>query len=459
MNAPIEPDYLSDPACAMVPPHSIEAEQSVLGGLLIDNTAWDRISHQITVSDFYRYENRVIFAAISSLIAACKPADVITVFEQLQRIGKDDGCGGLKYLNDLAQTVPSASNARRYAEIIAEKAAQRAIAEAVRKAGDLAEGDGTVAEKLDRIGAVFGQLERTQITTAPRAIADIAIRRTEHYESLERGDVAPGWPTRIGALDRLLNGGLAPGRLYIVAARPSVGKSSFSQAIGLNLTAAGLPSLFLSQEMTCDEVADRAVSNLGRIEYSALLSGKMCQDDWSRAGEALEAMGRLPFFVDDKPALRLVEIRSKARAIKGLKVLVLDYLQLCSSDLSRESRNGQIEELSRGLKTLAKELGIAIIALSQLNRAVETRNTKRPMLADLRDSGAIEQDADCVVFLWPVRELDDGRKLIGCAIEKNRSGPCGAFGLDFSGDVQRWGESTLSIEPPAQSRGAKGGFE
>jgi replicative DNA helicase len=436
-----------------VPPHSVNAEQSVLGSLLINNGAWDQVGNLLREADFYKFEHRLIFAAISTLINATKPADVITVSEQLKRHGKEEECGGLEYLVALAGSVPSAAHVRRYAEIVREKAEWRALIAAADEAFTVArEEGGTIAQKLDRITSRFGELERHQVRKMPRLIADIALERTEHYEALQNGTATAGWPTGIPALDRRLNGGLRAGSLYVLAARPSVGKSSFAQCLAHNLAGDGLPTLFLSLEMGDTEVADRGVANAGRVSYSALLTGKMRDDDWSRASEAVDRLGRLPFYIDDQPALTLHDIRVKAKSIKGLKILVLDYLQLCAGARRDGNRNGEIEEISRGLKALAKELGIAVLALSQLNRDVEKRALKRPTLSDLRDSGAIEQDADVVMFLWPVREHEaESLRIIGLGVDKNRQGRLGDVGLDFYGDTQRWSESSADIRPPARN--------
>ena len=436
-------------------PWSCEAEQSVLGGLLLDNGAWDRAAGIVVERDFYDARHRVIFATIGQMIAASRAADVITVFEALQRGGKAEECDGIRYLNSLAQSVPSAANMRRYAEIVREHAARRTLiatadeALALARAGEEDDLGGTI----DRITTMFGELQRHQVRKVPRAILDIATERIDHYTALEEGTVTAGWPTHIQALDARLNGGLRAGGVYILAARPSVGKSSFAQSLGLTLAEGGLPTLFLSLEMSEAEVADRGVASAGRLSYSALLTGKMDREHWSRATEAMERLGRLPFFVDDQSALTLRDIRIKAKSVNGIKVLILDYLQLCASTRRDGNRNSEIEEISRGLKALAKELGIAVIALSQLNREVEQRINRRPKLSDLRDSGAIEQDADVVMFLWPVREFEnEGRRIIGLGVDKNRQGRLGEFGLDFHGDTQRWSESTADIRPIAQPR-------
>ena len=437
-------------------PWSCEAEQSVLGGLLLDNSAWDRAADIVVERDFYSAQHRMIFAAMAQMIVACKPADVITVFEALQRVGKAEDSGGMPYLNSLAQSVPSASNMRRYAEIVREHAARRALIATADEALTLTRQQGNLGETIDRITTMFGELQRHQVRKMPRAIADIAIERLDHYTALEEGSVIAGWPTHIPALDARLNGGLRAGGLYILAARPAVGKSSFAQSLGLALAGDDLPTLFLSLEMGDTEVADRGVASAGRVSYSALLTGKLNDDGWGRASEAMERLGRLPFFVDDQPALTLRDIRIKAKSVKGLKVLILDYLQLCAGTRRDSNRNSEIEEISRGLKALAKELGIAVIALSQLNRDVEKRGNKRPALSDLRDSGAIEQDADVVMFLWPVREFEaEGLRIIGLGVDKNRQGRLGDVGLDFYGDTQRWGESEADIRPPVPSRSHK----
>jgi replicative DNA helicase len=452
MNAPEHLDIEDNIGTLRVPPHSNEAEQSVLGGLLLDNDAMDRIGW-LGEGEFYDRGHRVIYGAIRAMVAAQQSADVITVYQRLDEQSAAADIGGLVYLNALAQSVPSSANIRRYAEIVREKAQQRTLIAAADEAAGIAWDSTPIAAKVDHITSLFGALQRQQVRKMPRAIADIALERTAHYDELAAGTVQPGWRTHIAELTSRLSGGMRPGSLYILAARPSVGKSSFAEDLGINFAIDGLPTLFLSQEMADTEVADRGVSNMGRVSYRALLTGDMGKDGWSRAVDAMEAMAKLPFFIDDQPALTLQDIRFKAKSCKGLKVLILDYLQLCSSSRRDGNRNGEIEEISRGLKALAKELGIAVIALSQLNRDVEKRANKRPTLSDLRDSGAIEQDADVVIFLWPVREFEDeGRRIVGCGIDKNRQGRLGEFGLDFFGDTQRWMQSEADIRPDTQAK-------
>lgn len=458
MNAPDR--IFDDEAPARAVQWSLEAEQAVLGALLIDNDAFDRVGDVVTAASFWHAPHRTIFATIAALVTACKPADELTVFEALKAQGKADDCGGLVYLGELARSTPSSRTARRYAELVAEKAQRRAMRNAADAAVELTSGDGDIGQMLDKIAGLFGQIQRQRISKVPKAIAELAVARMDHYAALERGEVEAGWSTKIPKLDELLNGGMRPGGLYILAARPKVGKSSLALALAETFAARNLPTLVLSQEMPDTEVADRAVVHAGRVDYSELMSGKLSDDGWGRAADGLEQLAKLPLYVDDQPALTITDIRAKARMVKGLKVLVLDYLQLCAGTKEDDNRNSQIEVITRGLKALAKSDQMVVLALSQLNRKVDDRASKRPMLSDLRDSGAIEQDADVILFLWPVREMG-GRKIVGLSVEGNRQGRNGAFALDFDGAHQRWGESLASLDPPTatERRGKHKGFD
>lgn len=433
-------------------PWSQEAEQSTIGALLSNCQIAYEKAQPLEARQFFDPCHAMIYATIIAMVARKEPVDVVTVFENLKSTGNDDDAGGLLYLHQLEQSVPSAHNAHRYAKTVRDKAQHRALLEMADKALDVAsETGGDVVTKLDTITSMFGKLQRQQLTKIPRSMAEIALQRTEHYEALQAGTAISGWPTHIPRLDDLLNGGFRPGSLIILAARPSVGKSSFAQWLAQVMAMAGLKTLFLSLEMPEGEVADRTVASVGHINYSALLTGRMDSEHWARASEALDAPGLHYLYVDDQAGLTLMDIRVKAKQVPELKVLILDYLQLCAGNGGKDAnRNTEIEQISRGLKTLAKELGITILALSQLNRQVEQRANKRPMLSDLRDSGAIEQDADVVMFLWPVRELSGGDQLIGLGLDKNRQGRHGDLGLHFVGSMQRWGQSTESLIPPRQ---------
>jgi replicative DNA helicase len=471
MNARTEPDHLrievapaperagsADVAHLRVPPHSAEAEQSVLGGLLLDNLAWDRAAELLNETDFYRYEHRLIFGAIAALVSTSRPADVITVFEQLQSHGKADDAGGLSYLNALAQSVPSAANMRRYAEIVRERALLRRIIagcdEIATQAFSPASGStpgARAGELLDHALTLFGQLDRTGQRPEPKQLSELLVPALDRYSDLAEGKTEPAMATGIKPLDRLINGGLRPGKVYGIAARPSIGKSAAGRSIGLHTAAAGCPTLLLSQEMPAEEVTDAIVGQLGGIDSQRLQTGRFDDQDWSRMVDAVEQGRSLPFYIDEQGGLRLADMRSKARAVKGLRVLILDYLQLSRSTLKNATTNDQVAEISKGLKALAMELKIAVVVLSQLNREVEKRTDREPQLSDLRDSGAIEQDLDVAVMLWTIREDADDTRLVGWKVAKHRGGRKGRFGMRFDAPRYRWSESAESIDPPAKA--------
>ncbi len=462
MNAATPPEYLTAPDEAKPSPvWSQEAEQSVLGALLLDNGAFDRCAEALQERSFWLATHRTIWAAIAGQIMANKPADIITVFDALKAAGKADDCGGLGYLNALAQSIPSAANVRRYADIVAERAAQRDTIAAADRALTIAHEPGAVAEKLDRIAAEFSGLQREQMRNAPRQLAELVRAAIDRYEDMAAGRRSPAWATGIGPLDGILNGGLRPGKLYCLAARPSVGKSSAARAIGLNLAFGGNSVLLLSQEMPGDEVADCAIAQLGGIEGDRLQTGRMAQSDWDGVTRAAHEVAGLPFYVDDDGGLTIHQIRGKARSVKGLKVLVVDYLQLSTSTLKGASTNDQVAEISKGLKQLALQMGIAVVVLSQLNREVEKRADREPQLSDLRDSGAIEQDIDAAVMLWTVREPSDGPRLVGWKVPKHRGGRKGRFGMWFDAPVYAWSEAPGELPPPGAARTGQsnGGFE
>jgi replicative DNA helicase len=451
MNARTEPAHLTsdDLAHLRVPPHSTEAEQSVLGGLLLDNRGIDRLG-ALTEADFYGGSHRPIFAAIGWLIGAHKPADVITVFEQLQSLGRAEECGGLAYLNALAQSVPGAANIRHYAEIVLEKSVRRQVIAACDAIATASFNGVPAGEVLDQAASVFGRLERSGQRVEPQLLAGLLGTAIDRYSALAEGKTTAAVSTGIAPLDRLLNGGLRPGKLYGIAARPSVGKSAAGRYMGLNTARLGHATLLLSQEMPSDEVADCIVAQVAGIDGERLQTGRFSDtdNDWGRLADAIDEARDWPFYVDDQGGLRLSDIRAKARAVKGLRVLILDYLQLSRSTLKNATTNDQVAEISKGLKALAMEMKIAVIVLSQLNRDVEKRADREPQLSDLRDSGAIEQDLDAAVMLWTVREEEGGRRLVGWKVAKHRGGRKGRFVMTFDAPRYRWHESAESINPP-----------
>ena len=458
MNAPTQPAYLVEPeglhAPAQAMPWSQEAEQSVLGGLMLDNGAWDRVADMLTEASFWHAAHRSIWAAIAGLVNANKPADILTVFDALGVSASD--CGGLAYLNNLAQSVPSAANCRRYAEIVADRAAQRAVIAAADAALAIARETGEAGDKLDRIAAEFAGVQRGQMRKAPRRLSELALAAVDRYSDIAQGITASAWATGIAPLDRILNGGLRPGKSYCLAARPSVGKSSAARAIAINLAFAGHPVLLLSQEMPGEEVADCAISQIGGIESDRLQTGRLSQEDWTGISRAVDDVAKLPIFVDDDGGLTISQIRGKARMVKGLRVLILDYLQLSTSTLKGANTNDQVAEISKGLKQLAMQMGIAVVVLSQLNRDVEKRSDKEPQLSDLRDSGAIEQDIDVAVMLWTVREPSGGPRLVGWKVPKHRGGRKGRFGMWFDAPVYGWSDAGELPERSAPTVGGRG---
>ncbi len=434
-----------------VPPHSVEAEQSVLGGLLIDNSAWDKAGDQLSESDFYRFEHKHIYTAIGKLINASKPADVVTVFDELTSLGRAEECGGLAYLNALAQSVPSAANLARYAEIVRERAILRKLVEtsdeiataamnpqgrAVKTILDEAE------SKIFRIGEEGSRSEQG-FQSMDKLVVDLIDRVNELAESGAQ-DVT-GVRTGFYDLDRD-TAGLQPGDLIVLAARPSMGKTAFAVNIAENVAInEGLPVVIYSMEMGAAQLALRMVGSIGRIDQSHLRLGRLTDDEWSRLSEAVDKLSKASIFIDESPGLSPSEVRARARRqarICGqLGLIVIDYLQLMSGNGggSEENRATVLGEISRGLKALAKELKCPVIALSQLNRSVEQRPDKRPMMSDLRESGAIEQDADIIMFIYRDEYYNrpDGpnpTKEPGVAeiiIAKQRNGPVGTVKLGF----------------------------
>ncbi|GAB4551039.1 MAG: replicative DNA helicase [Rhizobacter sp.] len=430
-----------------IPPHSIEAEQSVIGGLLIDNSAWDRAGDLLTDSDFYRHEHRLIYAAIGSLMNASKPADVITVFEQLQSLGKAEDCGGLVYLNALAQSVPSAANLRRYAEIVRERAVLRklvAASDEIATAAFNPQGRPVpqildeAESKIFKIGEE-GSRSRQGFISMDTLVVQLIDRVNELHEN--GAEEVTGVRTGFYDMDKM-TAGLQAGDLIILAARPSMGKTAFALNIAEHVAVnEGLPVVVFSMEMGAAQLALRMVGSLGRIDQSNLRTGKLRDDEWGRLSEAVEKLGKAAVFIDEGSALTPTELRARARRqarqCGQLGLIVVDYLQLMSGSggSSEENRATVIGEISRGLKSLAKELKCPVIALSQLNRSVETRTDKRPMMSDLRESGAIEQDADVIMFIYRddyyTKEACKEPGVAEIIIGKQRNGPTGTVKLAF----------------------------
>ena len=441
-----------------VPPHSNEAEQSVLGGLLLDNLAWDRAADLLGEGDFYRLEHRLIYGAIGTLIAANKPADVITVFEQLQGLGKSEDVGGLAYLNALAQSVPSAANLRRYAEIVRERAILRKlIATSDEIATNAFNPQGrAVAQLLDEAEAQILRIgeEGARQRQGFQAIDKLAVALIDRVMELAENGAEDVTGVRSGFFDLDRNmAGLQKGDLIVLAARPSMGKTAFALNIAENVAVQeGLPVLVFSMEMGASQLALRLVGSLGRIDQTHLRTGKLGDDEWGRLAEAVDKLKQAQIYIDETPGLNVAELRARARRMARqfggtLGLIVIDYLQLMSGTSgSDENRATELGEISRGLKGLAKELQCPVMALSQLNRSVETRTDKRPMMSDLRESGAIEQDADVIMFIYRddyYNKLDgpNPSKEPGVSeiiIAKQRNGPVGTVKLTFLKPLTRF---------------------
>lgn len=453
MNAPSDPQLDS----LKVPPHSIEAEQSVLGGLLLDNAAWDRIADFINEHDFYRYDHRLIFHNIGKLISQAKPADVITVYEQLQAAGKAEEVGGLAYLNALAQNTPSAANIRRYAEIVRDRGVLRqlvTIADEI-SAGAFNPQGRDVRQLLDeaesKVFAIAEEGARGQkgFLEIQPLLTQVVERIDELYHRDNQNDIT-GVPTGFVDLDRMTSG-MQPGDLIIVAGRPSMGKTAFSLNIGEHVAVEqGLPVAVFSMEMAGTQLAMRMLGSVGRLDQHRLRTGRLLDEDWPRLTHAIQKMNDAQLFIDETPALNPMELRARSRRLARqcgqLGLIIIDYLQLMSgSGGGGENRATEISEISRSLKGLAKELNCPVIALSQLNRSLEQRPNKRPVMSDLRESGAIEQDADVILFIYRDQVYNPDSPDKGTAeiiIGKQRNGPIGTVRLTFLGEYTKFDNFT-----------------
>ena len=447
-------DFSSDSQIAKlrVPPHSIEAESSVLGGLLLDNGAWDRVGDLLVDSDFYRHEHKLIYAAIGALVNNAKPADVITVSEQLQNQGKTAEMGGLGYLNSLAQYVPSASNIRRYAEIVRERSILRKLVSASDEIATNA--FNPQGKAIDRILDEAEQKifnigeEGSRMKQGFQSMDKLVVELLDRVQEMaDNPNEVTGVPTGFYDLDRMTSG-LQAGDLVVLAARPSMGKTAFAiniaEHVALN---EGLPVAVFSMEMGASQLAVRVVGSIGRIDQGHLRTGKLTDEEWPRLTEAIEKLRTVSLHIDETPGLTPSELRANARRLARtcgkLGLIVVDYLQLMSGSggSGGDNRATELGEISRGLKMLAKELQCPVIALSQLNRSVEQRTDKRPMMSDLRESGAIEQDADIIMFIYRDDYYHKDSKDPGVAeiiIGKQRNGPTGAVRLTFLKNLTRF---------------------
>ncbi|HEV2321343.1 MAG TPA: replicative DNA helicase [Gammaproteobacteria bacterium] len=431
------------------PPHSLEAEQAVLGGLMLDNATWERVADRIREEDFYRQDHRLVFRAMAELSEQDRPFDAVTLAEWLQARGKLEQAGGLAYLATLVRDTPTAANVRAYADIVRERSVLRQL---IRVGGELAEsayrpeGRG-IAELVDSAErAVFEIAERGDRAGKNYVrINELMAKAVDRLDTLVHADShVTGVATGLARFDEM-TAGLQPGDLVIVAGRPSMGKTSFAMNVAEYAAISGnLPTAIFSMEMSGEQLAMRLISSLGRIDQLKVRTGKLDDTDWKRVSSAISIMSKAPMFIDDTGALTPTELRARARRLKrdhNLGLIVVDYLQLMQVPGTRENRATEISEICRSLKSLAKELKIPVIALSQLNRSLEQRPDKRPIMSDLRESGSIEQDADVIVFIYRDEVYDKESPDKGTAeiiIGKQRNGPIGMVRTTFLGAYTRF---------------------
>ena len=438
-----------DVANLKIPPHSIEAEQSLLGGLMLQNEAWDRISELLTEHDFYRHEHRLLFAAMTVLATDNHPLDVITLSEHLNSNGELANAGGLAYLGDLARNTPSASNVQAYAAIVRERSTMRQL---IGAANEIAtrnfnpEGR-SGAELLDEAERRIMEISDNRVKRGgPQPVNDLLKRAVDRIDELySASSSVTGLSTGYVDLDERTSG-LQRADLVIVAGRPSMGKTAFA----MNLVEHAVMKqdgavLVFSLEMPATSLIVRMLSSIGHIDQQRLRNGQLLQEDWPRLTEAVTKLKDRPLFIDDTPALSPNELRARARRMKRehgeLSLIMVDYLQLMQVPGANEGRVNEVSEISRNLKAIAKEFNCPLVALSQLNRSLESRPNKRPLMADLRESGAIEQDADLIAFIYRdevYHEQSPDQGIAEIIIGKQRNGPLGTVRLAFRKEFTRF---------------------
>lgn len=432
-----------------VPPHSIEAEQSLLGGLMLDHKSWDKIADVVSEQDFYRKDHRLIFGAIAALAEEANPCDVVTVSEYLDNRSELEQAGGLEYLASLANETPGAANARSYARILRERSMLRLLISAGNEiSGAAFSTDGrTAAEIVDEAERLVFEIAESgsRGRAGFKPLKQILPEAVDRIDVLHQSDGSiTGISTGYNEFDKL-TAGLQPGDLVVIAGRPSMGKTTLAVNIAENAAIGSkVPTAIFSMEMPSQQLAFRMISSLGRVNQTHLRTGNFPDEDWSRINTAVQLMSEAPIFIDDTAGLSPTEIRARARRLQrehGLGLIVVDYLQLMAVPGNKENRATEISEISRSLKALAKELSVPIIALSQLNRGVEQRTDKRPVMSDLRESGAIEQDADMIIFIYreEIYNADTPKKgTADIVIAKQRNGPIGDFVLTFVGQYTKF---------------------
>jgi replicative DNA helicase len=447
----IDLPYADDPELARIKmqPHSIEAEQSVLGGLLLANDAWDSVAEQLTAADFYRGDHRLIFRHIAQLAEASDPVDVITLSEKLNASGELEAAGGLAYLAELAKNTPSAANIRAYADVVRERSALRRLIQAAQDIADTGfNPEGRSADELIDIAErqIMQISEQGPKSGGPEGVNPLLTRAVERIDELyNSGGEITGLSTGYIELDNMTSG-LQKSDLVIVAGRPSMGKTAFAMCLVEHAVLnQDKPVLVFSMEMPADQLIVRMLSSIGRIDQSRIRNGKLEQKDWPRLSTAVNKLKDAPMYIDDTPALSPTELRSRARRVARehgeLAMIMVDYMQLMQVAGFIEGRTAEVSEISRNMKALAKEFNCPVVALSQLNRALEQRPNKRPVNSDLRESGSLEQDADLIMFIYRDEVYNEDSPDKGIAeivIGKQRNGPIGTARLAFFGQYTRF---------------------
>lgn len=422
-----------------LPPHNIKAEQSVIGGLLLDNDAFDKI-HTLKPASFYQHDHAEIYRVISEMMLERKQVDIVTLAERLEAVGKLIEVGGIGYLGALAQNTPSAANIKRYAEIVQEKATLRNLIVIASKIQEEAYGLSDTNLILDRAQASIMAISENNQTSEPKQVATLLAERFNHFDDLYMGKLKLTG-TGLADLDSKLGGGFKGGQLIVIAARPAMGKSALAVQLAEHMQTKEKAGLIFSCEMPNAQIVDRIISAQARVPSDVFQSGKFHDDDWDKLTSSIPKIEMMNLLVDDK-AFTVNEIASKARNIKrkfGLGVIVIDYIQLLEG--VGDIREQQVASISRGLKHLAIELDVPIIALTQLNRGVEARQNKRPVMSDIRESGAIEQDADVIIAIYRDEEYNPDTSDKGTAellILKNRSGKTTRLRTTFIGEYTRF---------------------
>ncbi len=462
----------SQTAALKVPPNSVEAEQSVLGGIMLDNQAWDKIADLVTEDDFYRHDHKLIFRVISEQIEQSKPCDAVTISDRLELKGELEQIGGLAYLGAVAKNTPSAANVKAYAELVRERSVLRqliAVGTEIAASGYQPEGRSS-KELLDCAEKNVFEIADQEVRSKG-GMSSVKHHAAEAFKLVEKlyhsKEPIIGVPTGFSDFDRMTSG-MQKSDLIIVAGRPSMGKTTFAMNIAENAAIKNKTAVAVfSMEMSGDSLALRMMSSLGRIDQHKVRTGQLNDQDWDRLMSGMGILSEAPIYIDETPALSPLEIRARARRLQreaNLGLIVIDYLQLMRGNGRAENRTTEVSEISRSLKALAKELEVPVIALSQLNRSLEQRPNKRPVMSDLRESGSIEQDADVIVFIYRDEVYNDDSPDKGSAeiiIGKQRNGPIGTVRLTFLGKYTRFEnyvpELMPASAPPDQSFSGQGG--